>query len=346
MKFTNKDAKIRFYGGGQHEGEAYIGTTIAATDITIAPSPAWDVDEWAGAYIQFVTGALDGYIYQIASNTADTLTMNTDVGAAGAVTGDGVEVGGTHLFTTTNVTQGATTSVISRQAYGDTWVDDEWIGYKITITSGAAIGRSYVITDNDGYTATVQGLLESAGVLPTDEFSLGGLPYYFELCLDNGDFSGPISIKKHEEILVLDRGNVDTCAHYINDNDAGIMEPLNISFSAMINDSDKFLSFMDMIEGSTVNGHTMDTTKGHHDRIINGAPDLSFFDSTKKTFDVAYKMTGTSNSITYVFNECYFELSEQTYTEAEDGINLAMTGMCYGTIIRQAAFPSGINVLG
>ena len=345
MKFTNKDAKIRFYGGGQHEGTDYTGTTIAGTAITIAPDPYWEANEWASAYVQFDGGALDGYVYRVASNNSDTLTMVSDVGAAGAVTGDPIILGGTQSYTVSNVTQGADTSVVSITVYGDAWVADEWIGHKITILSGEAVGKSYFVVDSDTDSITVNGLLDDAGVLPSEQFALGGQPYYFELCLDNGDFSGPIAIKKHEEILVLDRGLVDTCAHYINDNDAGIMEPLTISFSAMINDSDKFLSFMDMIEGSLVNGKTMATTKGHHDRILNGAPNLSFFDSTKKTFDVAYKMTGTTNSITYVFNECYFELSEQTYAEAEDGINLALTGMCYGTIDRQANFPLGINVL-
>ena len=168
-------------------------------------------------------------------------------------------------------------------------------------------------------------------------------PFYFELCLDTGDFSGPIGIKKHEEMLVLDRGNVTDCAHYINDNDAGIMEPLSISFSVMINDSAKFLDFLDWVEGNTVNGNTTVTTKGDTARI--GSTGLDFFDTTKKTWNVEYKMTGTTNSICYKFNECYFELSELTYTEAEDGINLALAGNCYGTVVRATDFTVGTDVL-
>jgi hypothetical protein len=170
-------------------------------------------------------------------------------------------------------------------------------------------------------------------------------PFYFEMCLDNGDVSAPIGIKKHEEILVLDRGLVDSCAHYIISNDAPVMEPLTVTFSAMINDSQKFLDFLDLVEGSTVSGNTTVTTKGTTVRQTVG---LSFFDTTKKCFNVEYKMgvtAGSINTITYKLNECYFDLAEQTFAEAEDAVTLSLTGMCYGTIVRAADFTSGTDIL-
>ena len=173
-------------------------------------------------------------------------------------------------------------------------------------------------------------------------------PFYFELCLDNGDVSAPIGIMKHEEILVLDRGLVDSCTHYITGNDAGIMEPLTVSFSAMINDAARFLIFLDMLEvanGGSVNGNTVVTTKGTHDRITTGSPDLSFFDTTKMCWDLEYRMAGTTNSIVYHLNECYFSLNDQTFSEAEDAITLSLTGNCYGTITRTAgAFTAGTDI--
>lgn len=170
--------------------------------------------------------------------------------------------------------------------------------------------------------------------------------YYFELCLDNGDVSAPIGIMKNEEILVLDRGLVTDCAHYIISNDTNVMEPLDVSFSVMINDSQKFLWFMDLIEGNTVNGNTTVTTKGAAAGRKGGT--LTFFDTTKKTFDLEYRMgdttAGFTNEIVYILKECYFELGNQTFAEAEDGINLSLTGQCYGLIQRAAGFSTGTDI--
>lgn len=169
-------------------------------------------------------------------------------------------------------------------------------------------------------------------------------PYYFELCLDSGDVSAPIGISKRDEILILDRGLATACAHYITGNDMKIFDPLNVTFSAMINDSQRFLWFLDMIEGNTVNTHATVTTKDTDPRITVAGMDLSFADTTKKCFNVEYKLTGTTNSICYQINECYFNLSEQTFAEAEDGVTLSLTGMCYGTITRAADFTSGTDI--
>lgn len=166
-------------------------------------------------------------------------------------------------------------------------------------------------------------------------------PWYFEMCLDSGDFSGPIGTPELDEILVLDRGMVTTCAHYITSNDAPVMEPITLSFSVMINDSAKFLYFMDWIEGNTVNGNTTVTTKGDHPRLGTG---MDFADTTKKCYNVEYKLTGTTNNIAYKFNEVYFNLMDQTYSEAEDGVTLSLTGTCYGTIVRASDFTAGSDV--
>ena len=168
--------------------------------------------------------------------------------------------------------------------------------------------------------------------------------WYIELCLDSGDFSGPIGIPEHDEILVLDRGQVTPCSHYISSNDSPVMEPVTISFSAIINDSQRFLFFMDWIEGKVVNGQTTLTTKNQYERILSGA-DLSFFDPEKKCFDLEYHLVGTTHNICYIFHEIYFKLSEQTFSEAEDGITLSLTGNCYGTIERSIDFSSGLDIV-
>ena len=49
-----------------------------------------------------------------------------------------------------------------------------------------------------------------------------GTPFYLELDFDVGDFSGPLGIPKTEEILVLNRGQSDADAHYIEGSDEKI----------------------------------------------------------------------------------------------------------------------------
>lgn len=59
---------------------------------------------------------------------------------------------------------------------------------------------------------------------------------YIEVHFSNMDFSGPIGRPKREEILVLDRGNVDKYGHYINSGDQVVFDPTPISFSCFVDD--------------------------------------------------------------------------------------------------------------
>ena len=58
--------------------------------------------------------------------------------------------------------------------------------------------------------------------------------FYLSLDFDVGDFSGPIGIPKTEEILVLNRGNADADAHYVEGSDAPVMEPFAITFRLLL----------------------------------------------------------------------------------------------------------------
>lgn len=57
---------------------------------------------------------------------------------------------------------------------------------------------------------------------------------YIEVHFRNLDFSGPIGRPKHEEILVLDNGHVDTYSHYISGTDQVIFDPIPLSFSCFV----------------------------------------------------------------------------------------------------------------
>lgn len=175
-------------------------------------------------------------------------------------------------------------------------------------------------------------------------------PWFLELDFDLGDFSGPLGIPKTKETLVLNRGNSDADAHYIEGSDAVIMEPFAITFSAFVVDKTQCAYLLDWIEamqdgGGTpaVNAHTLETTKGDTNRDgSNASP--SFADTTKMTCNLEYKLDGPTNDIVWHYNELWLAIDQQTISEAEDGVTIALNGMVYGTVVRDAAFSTGATV--
>lgn len=173
--------------------------------------------------------------------------------------------------------------------------------------------------------------------------------FYLSLDFDVGDFSGPIGIPKTEEILVLNRGNADADAHYVEGSDAPVMEPFAITFSAFIANNTQCLYLLDWLEamqdggGSpAVNSNTLVTTKEDTQRDgSNNSP--AFADSTKMTCNVEYFLDGATD-IVWHYNEVWFAIDQQSISEAEDGVTVSLNGMVYGTVVRDTAFTSGATV--
>ncbi len=174
-------------------------------------------------------------------------------------------------------------------------------------------------------------------------------PFYLEIDFDLGDFSGPLGIPKVEEILVLNRGNSDADAHYVEGSDAAIMEPFGITFSAFVADNTQCLYLLDWLEsmqdggGSpAVNSNTLVTTKEDTQRDgANNSP--AFADSTKMTCNVEYLLDG-STDVCWHYNEVYFAIDQQSIAEAEDSVSVSLNGMVYGTVVRDTAFTAGTTV--
>ena len=180
-------------------------------------------------------------------------------------------------------------------------------------------------------------------------------PYYLELKLDAGDGSWPTGRGRPEENLVLDRGNINAQMHYIEGMDDPIMEPLPFTLTATIRDDANtgyFLTWLEQAQNgdsaspvqssATVNGHTLTSTKG--DTQNDGANDNpQFADGKKMAFNLEILYDGATD-ILWNLGEVFFPLDEQSITEGEDGVNLALSGQIYGTITRAAAFTAGTDV--
>jgi len=180
-------------------------------------------------------------------------------------------------------------------------------------------------------------------------------PYYLEIDFDAGDFSAPLGQPKTEEQLVLDRNQMTSDAHYIEGGDDKIMEPLDISFSALLTDATISGYLLDWLEqmangdgasppvsSGTVNANNLTSTKedSQRDGANNNPP---FADGTKLTCNIEYKLDG-STDIVWHYNEVHFPLDEQSVAEAEDGVTISLAGKWYGTKTRDTAFTAGTSI--
>ena len=172
-----------------------------------------------------------------------------------------------------------------------------------------------------------------------------GTPFYLELGFDTGDMNAPLGVPSTEEQLVLHRGTFDANAHYIEGGDAPVMEPVDVGFSIVVEDTTITTYLLDWLEGNTVNSNTIVTTKGTTERT-NSIATPAFADTSKKTcnLEILWDASATGTDLGYQYNEVYFALNDQKIAEAEDGVTITFAGKCYGTIARLAAFTAGTDV--
>lgn len=166
---------------------------------------------------------------------------------------------------------------------------------------------------------------------------------YFEVPFSKMDFSGPLGRKLTDEILVLNRGTMDSLAHYKKGPDDVLFEPAEIGFSCMI-DSTYALRVLKALEcdnpGADRWTSTGTTTKGDTKNDgTNSNP--AFADSTKKTVNaqILWKL-GTSGEIPFgmAYYETYFPKDECTIGEGPDEVPLTCKGGCFGVIERMYGF--------
>lgn len=175
-----------------------------------------------------------------------------------------------------------------------------------------------------------------------------GTPFYLTLIFDSGDFSGPIGAPMTEEILVLNRGNMDANAHYIEGSDEALMAPFDISFSAFIEDTTITTDLLDWLKAmtdalaTTVSGQTLVSTESdtQRDGAVNNP---AFKDANKSLCNIEYFLDGAVD-IVWHYNEVWFPPEQQSISEGDDGVTVSLTGQCYGTVVRDTGFTAGTDV--
>jgi hypothetical protein len=125
-------------------GTATSGTTTTLTDGT----KAWAANQWGGYYLKITSGANNGLTAPIISNTGTVLILNP--GFANAIGSSSYQII-TASVAWVNPSDSGTAASGSTNSLTDTgkaWVTNQWIGFSLTMTSGANMGLTTLIQSN------------------------------------------------------------------------------------------------------------------------------------------------------------------------------------------------------
>jgi hypothetical protein len=165
-------------------------------------------------------------------------------------------------------------------------------------------------------------------------------PFYYQVLFTNANLTGPLARSKTVERLVLDRGNMDSNAHYVESDDSPVMAPQRVTFSCLMEDAGHYATLEGLLLGNTtVDGQTIVSTQGSTQN--DGANSNPVFkDSGKRTLNIEVMWDGsTDEGIKWA--EVYFPPEQQSISEGTDGITINVVGDCYGTVTTISAFSPG-----
>lgn len=158
---------------------------------------------------------------------------------------------------------------------------------------------------------------------------------YHEVIFSNMDFSGPLGRPMTEPELVLNRGTMDSHAHYKEGPDNKIHEPMEVGWSCLITAThrDKVKTALECGDPDSARWTATGTsTKGDTKNDGTNA-NPAFADSDKKTVNVQILFdAGSGFPIGLAYYECLFPLIDQGLAESPDAIPLTCKGGCYGVV--------------
>jgi hypothetical protein len=308
-------------------------------------------------------GSADNLDVEVYDNSEDTFTDKTaEAFAAGADftgeflvdTDDAVFVGCNSKFARIKFVKGASgayavgAGALSATYYnGSTWA-------ALTILDGTAVG---------GHTFKQDGIISFA--IPPDwalqgDADLSATMYYIKLTCAaapstapnadvlgaaDGQFyevpfveagiDGPLGRTKAQEELVMDRGVMTALAHYVLLSDESLYEPMDISFSLLMDDIYNNNFIQDAMAcgdpDSTYWTATGESSKGSskNDGVYANPP---FIDSGKKTVNIQVLWEGNNGDLGMAYYEVWFDLQGASVSEGDKGVVLQVKGGVYGVI--------------
>lgn len=174
--------------------------------------------------------------------------------------------------------------------------------------------------------------------------SAGSTRYYQEILFCEMDFSAPTVRPRTDETLIMNRGNFDSKAHYIESNDDPVYAPVPLTFSCRINDTVDSRALSDWLSGSTLIPNAVGGTTRIFSWDESGVTFRSQLlpamrDSDKQCYRLQILFDGTTD-YGLQYDGVYFTPSEQTITESTDSLMLSTNGQIYGDVTRIDSFPT------
>jgi len=215
---------------------------------------------------------------------------------------------------------------------GHTFAADGYIDFKIP--------QDWAVQGDASLDADMYYIELNPTALPSTEPSADVLApvdgKFFDVKFASMDFSGPLGRPKTAERLKLNRGNMDSCAHFVEGPDDPIYEAVPISFSLALDDTCNREYILLALECGTVGSTYWTgagvTTKGDTKNDGTNA-NPAFVDSGKKCVDIVMIWANSTGSVYgRAYYEVYFPPNEQSISEAEDAVTLTCAGGCYGVI--------------
>jgi len=216
---------------------------------------------------------------------------------------------------------------------GDCFAQDGNISFKIPRDWAIGANSFDANLDSDKYYIAL-----SATTSPTTDPDADVLApvdgQYFTMRFAAMDFDGPEGRALTDEILVLDRGTMNSLAHYIEGPDDPLFEILETMFSCALDDTYNKGYIFEALTCGNPNYSTWTSagTSSKGDTQNDGSNDNpAFADSGKKAVNVQILWEG-DNPIGNAYYEVFFPEDFQRIAESETGINLSCRGGIYGVI--------------
>lgn len=180
-----------------------------------------------------------------------------------------------------------------------------------------------------------------------------GTPYFFKVRFENLDFTGPAAKPRPVDPIVV---TVDGYVHapQSEDYEAAFYEPLEFSFSCLINDLDRIklrdsLCNLDLKDPWTVGGQRWTSTKGKGSIVMSDGTyqgTRAFSDTKKVTVDMQLLFQSAQATTSHGMNyeETYIPPQNVEMTESPDQIELSIRGLIYGDTEPIATFTTGVEV--
>lgn len=224
---------------------------------------------------------------------------------------------------------------------GNTFANNGQVFFDIPIDWVTGANAFYSVLDSDKYYIRIRTTNVPTTPLDADQFVRTDGRFY-DVPFAAMDFSGPLQRPLTEESLVLNRNKMGSLAHYIEDADNSIHDPLELSFTCFMDSAiqDQVVQALTCgdpnITGWTGTGVS---TKGFSKNDgLNYNP--AFADSGKKTVNVQilWDMGAGGYPFGAAFYEVYFPPEQISISEGDEGIVLSATGGVYGVIERIFGF--------